>query len=148
MSEMFDSSYITGPVGELLEKWKVPAEPVDWFSRLGLVYLATPYSKYKGGIDAAFAAAAELSARLLVRGMRVFSPICHTHPIAIHGKLDPYAHDVWLPFDEAMMQKSDTLVVALMDGWNQSRGVKHEMDFFREVRKPIYFLDPLTLGLV
>ncbi len=108
---------------------------------LGLAYLATPYSKYPAGIFAAFADAAKLSARLLAAGIRVYSPICHTHPISFHGGLDPLDLTIWLPFDEAMMEKADCLIVAHMKGWDESKGIKHEIQFFENAGKPIFDLD-------
>ena len=53
--------------------------------RFDLVYLATPYSKFPGGIQAAFIDAACIAARLLRAGVKVYSPITHTHPIGRVG---------------------------------------------------------------
>lgn len=117
-----------------------------WISGLGLAYLATPYTKYLGGnLEQAFIDAAKLTALLLRTGIKVYSPICHTHPIAMHGNLDPRDHSIWLPFDEAMMTAADTLIVAHMPGWQESFGVAHEIKFFEDRRKPIFDLDPATL---
>jgi hypothetical protein len=112
-----------------------------------LAYLATPYSKYPAGIEAAFRDAAALTGRLLVSGLRVYSPIAHTHPVAIYSGLDPFDHKIWLPFDEAMMRAADVLVVAHMDGWEESYGIAHEIKFFADARKPIYDLNPSTLSM-
>lgn len=113
-----------------------------------LAYLATPYTKYPdGGIAGAFAAAAKLAARLLVAGVNVYSPIAHTHPLAMFGNLDPLDHNIWLPFDEAMMGKADVLVVAHMEGWESSKGIAHEVAYFTRANKPIYDLDPQTLSM-
>lgn len=112
-----------------------------------LYYLATPYTKYAKGIEAAFTEAAELASRLLVAGHKVYSPIAHTHPLAIHGKLDPLDHNIWLPFDGAMMRACDALLVAHMDGWQQSKGVLHEIQIFAEAKKPIFHLDIDTLAM-
>lgn len=112
-----------------------------------LYYLATPYTKYAKGINAAFMDAAELAARLLGAGHKVYSPIAHTHPVAIHGKIDPLDHDIWLPFDGAMMAKCDALLVAHMDGWQQSKGVLHEIQVFAKASKPIFDLDVDTLAM-
>lgn len=112
-----------------------------------LAYLATPYSKYPGGLDAAFRDAAALAARLLVAGIAVYSPIAHTHPLAIYGDLDPLDHSIWLPFDAAMMARCDVLIVAHMDGWEQSFGVAHEIEVFQGAGKGIYDLDPATLKM-
>lgn len=111
----------------------------------GLIYLATPYSKYPHGLQDAFVSAAKLAGQLLKKGAKCYSPIAHTHPIAIHGSIDPYAHDIWLPFDEAIMNVSDCLFVAMMNGWLASKGVEHEILFFRDAKKPVYLLDPASL---
>lgn len=113
-----------------------------------LAYLATPYTKYRAGPEQAFIDAAKLAGRLLIAGVNVYSPITHTHPIAVHGNLDPLDHAIWLPFDEAMMIAADVLIVARMDGWSESRGIAHEIQFFEESHKPIFDLDPATLLMV
>lgn len=114
-----------------------------------LAYLATPYSKYKNGdLNAAFIDASKLAARLLTIGVKVYSPIAHTHPLAIHGGLDPLDHAIWLPFDETMMNVSNVLIVAHMEGWRESFGITHEVDFFGRQNKPIFDLDPVTLNML
>lgn len=114
-----------------------------------LAYLATPYSKYKNGdLNAAFVDASRLASRLLVAGVKVYSPIAHTHPLAIHGGLDPLDYTIWLPFDETMMKVSDVLIVAHMDGWRESFGIAHEVDFFHRSNKPIFDLDTNTLNML
>lgn len=110
-------------------------------------YLATPYSKYKHGIERAFVDAAKLAARLLKKGMSVYSPIAHTHPLAVNGKIDPLNHDIWLPFDEAMMHACCGLLVAHLSGWRESKGIAHEIAFFERMKKPITDLDPRTLQM-
>lgn len=105
-----------------------------------LVYLATPYSKYKAGIHMAFVDASIFAARLLQSGVNVYSPIAHTHPLAIYGNIDPLDHNVWLPFDKSMMEASEALVVAEMQGWQESKGIQHEIEFFERAGKPIYYL--------
>lgn len=112
-----------------------------------LAYLATPYTKYAAGIDAAFRDASALAAELLRAGIAVYSPIAHCHPLAIHGGLDPLDHSVWIPFDAAMMDAAKVLIVAHMDGWRESFGVTHEIGVFARAGKPIYDLDPATLSM-
>jgi hypothetical protein len=113
----------------------------------GLTYLATPYSKYVDGIEAAFQDASWLAARLLQEGLQVFSPIAHTHPLAEYGQLDPLDLSIWLPLDDAFLKVCDTLFVARLDGWSISKGVAHEIEFFQRARKPIYFVRPDTLDV-
>ena len=110
-----------------------------------LIYLATPYSKYESGLSMAFVDAARLTARLLKEGYKVYSPIAHTHPIAVYGNVDPYDHDIWMPFDQAMMDVSDILVIATFPGWEKSKGISIEIEVFKKAGKTICFLDPNDL---
>lgn len=116
-------------------------------ARYRLCYLATPYTRYRAGIEAAFMEAANLAADLLRKGVCCYSPIAHTHPIAVHGGLDATDHSVWLPFDERMMDAACALIVARMPGWHESRGVRHEIDVFAREGKPIWSIDPATLAV-
>ncbi len=116
--------------------------------RFDLLYLATPYTKYEGGITLAYIGACKLAARLLRLGVRVYCPIAHGHPIAVHGGIDPHDLPIWLPFDGAMMDKADALLVATMKGWDHSIGVKHEIAAFGEAKKPVYFLSPEDLTIM
>ena len=112
---------------------------------IGLLYVGTPYSKYAAGIDAAFQDAAKVAAKLLRAGLKVYSPIAHTHPVALYGEIDPLDLSVWLPFDATMMAKSNALVVAMMQGWEASSGIRHEMEEFVLAGKPVFFLNVETL---
>jgi len=103
-------------------------------------YLATVYSKHPRGINAAFEEAAKVSARLVEQGLAVFSPIAHSHPVAIHGGLDPLDHSVWMPLDEPMMNAAHGIIVVQMEGWRESYGVGLEIKAFRAAGKPVLFL--------
>ena len=107
-----------------------------------LVYLATPYSKYEGGIDAAAVAAARVSGKLLKRKVRVFSPIVHTHYVCVATDIDPFDHEFWMDADSPFMDLCAALVVVRMPGWDTSYGVNKEIVHFAESGKPIYGMDP------
>lgn len=112
-----------------------------------LTYLASPYSRFPGGHVKAFEETARLAAKLLREGMRIFSPITHCHPIALYGDIDPLDHDIWLPFDEAMMDACEYLLVARMPGWQDSKGIAHEIELFQRFGKPIFHLDPDSMTI-
>src|SRR3990167_4220981 len=112
---------------------------IDALKRYDLVYIATPYSKYPKGMGMAFAEAASITCQLMLAGIKGYSPIAHTHPLAIYGNVDPGNHDVWLPFDQAMMNKSDAMCIIMMEGWKESKGITHEIEYFTKVAKPIYY---------
>jgi len=116
--------------------------------QFGLIYLATVYSKHPEGLEVAFRHAAILASRLMLKEINVYSPICHTHPMAIHAGLNPLDHSIWLPFDEVIMKKADALLVAMMERWEDSVGIAHEIKRFTEMQKPIYYLDPVLLKIV
>lgn len=96
----------------------------------GYWYLATPYSKHPGGIERAFEDASKAAGILLSRGVSVYCPIAHTHPIAIHGDLDPYSHEIFLPLDEKMMRHAYGILVVEMPTWEISFGIAHEIEWF------------------
>jgi hypothetical protein len=108
----------------------------------GYWYLGSPYSKYPDGREAAFKEICRIAAEFAKRGIAVYSPIAHTHPIAENGGLDSLDHSIWLPFDTPMMGGAVGLIVAKMASWEDSYGLGEEIRFFGQVGRPIYFLDP------
>jgi hypothetical protein len=108
-------------------------------------YLATPYSKYPDGLEAAFRLACEQTAFLIRHKVRVYSPIAHTHPVAIHGGIDPYDHAIWLPADAPFMAAAHGLIVLRAASWEISRGIAAEIEEFQAAGKPIIYMDPNIL---
>jgi hypothetical protein len=114
-------------------------------ARFRLVYLATPYTKYEGGIDKAHEDACVLAGALLNKGIRVFSPIAHCHMIAKLGGVEPLSHEIWLEIDEPLMEPCEAILVGELDGWDESYGVDYELDVFNAAGKPVFFINPNTL---
>jgi hypothetical protein len=105
-------------------------------------YLGTPYSKWPKGVDDAYAEACKQAAILLRAGVNVLSPIAATHGVALHGKIDPKDHRIWLPLDRHFMEAAQGIIVCMMDGWDQSVGVTYEIEYFEHARKPIVYMLP------
>ncbi len=103
------------------------------------VYLATPYSKYPGGLEAAFRLACEATGLLIRAGIGVYSPIAHTHPVAMASGLDPLDHAIWLPADAPMMAAAGSLIVVMADTWERSYGIGEEIKAFQAAGKPISY---------
>lgn len=120
-------------------------ESFDALRRFDLSYLATPYSRYPGGIEKAFADAASLAGRLFMLGIHVFSPIAHGHPLSVHGGVPPLNHNLWLEYDEKLMEVCDALIIAELDGWLDSEGIQYERDVFEAADKPVFYIEPKTL---
>ena len=111
----------------------------------GFVYVGTPYTNYPGGRGEAARLACVYAAKLMRRGLKVFSPIAHSHPIARYGGLDETDHFLWVAADRPFVEAANSLIVVMMDGWAQSRGLAHEIDEFIRQHKPILYVDPRTL---
>lgn len=105
----------------------------------GYLYVATPYTKYPGGIEEAFREACRVTAVLMRQGAKVFSPIAHTHPIATYGGIDPKDWEFWMAADAPLMEAASGLIVVMMPGWEESAGVAAEIEAFKAAGKPIYY---------
>lgn len=106
----------------------------------GFWYLASPYSKYSMGTEAAFRHVCKLVGKLLSAGIHCYSPIAHTHPVAKYGGLDPLDHEIYLPMDREIFKHAHGILVAQMPGWDESYGISVEIAEFQAAEKPVFFL--------
>jgi len=109
-----------------------------------MLYLAVPYSDdsyaiRKGRFEVANVAASQL----VQQGNHVFSPISHTHPIALQGNL-PVDWEYWEEYDRIMLSVCTELVVLLIDGWLTSVGVQAEIKIAKETGMKISYMNPHT----
>lgn len=108
-----------------------------------MIYLASPYSHPDPDVLVQRADdVAKIASDLMQGGMRVFCPIAHTHAIALHGL--PKGWDFWEGYDREYLEFCDELIVALMDGWQDSTGVNAEIKIMNELGKPVKYYDPAT----
>jgi len=105
----------------------------------GFYYLATPYSKHPRGTEAAFQEAIAAAVTCIRAGVMVYSPIVHTHPIAVAGEL-PGHFEQWAAFDKAMIAASEGIIVVQMDGWQQSSGIAAEIEMAAALGKPVLYV--------
>jgi hypothetical protein len=111
-----------------------------------MIYLATPYWSDDPNLRPdRFILACRIAAKLMLEGHVVFSPIAHSHSVAVHGNLPP-GHDFdWMAQDLPMLRNCQMLLVAMMPGWKESKGIALEI---REAaREHIYteYLDYETM---
>lgn len=105
-------------------------------------YVATPYSRYPGGHEAAFVAAASHTASLARAGLAVVSPVVATYPLVIHGGLRLTTFDEVFPLIGPMMDGTDGMIVVQLEGWDESFGISKERKIFTIGRKPIIDVPP------
>lgn len=106
----------------------------------GYWYLASPYSN-QPSTAMAFTTAAVAAAWLIGHGVRVYSPITHSHPIAHYGQIDPLDLDLWLRVDKPFMQHAEGMIVLQLRDWGKSEGIRREVAAFAEMGKPIHYMD-------
>lgn len=106
-----------------------------------LIYLATAYSHedpltmYERYVQAVY-----IQGNLLRQGKHVYCPIAHTHHAA--GLVDlPTDWQFWQSHCELMLSKCNRLLVAKMDGWEQSKGVQAEIEYAKKIGMPVEYLD-------
>jgi len=102
-----------------------------------LIYLASPYTHPSSAIrQARFEAVCEVAGRLMKKGLHVFSPIAHTHCIALMAGL-PSDIRYWQEYDTKILSRCDELWVCTLDGWLQSSGVEFEINLARKIPIPV-----------
>lgn len=105
----------------------------------GYWYMASPYSKYPAGQGEAFDKAARAAALLMQKGIRVFSPITHSHPIEKIGGLTA-SHEEWMAMDWPLVFNSVGVLVLQLAGWDTSIGVSMERAWAQGLGKPVVSL--------
>jgi hypothetical protein len=78
------------------------------------------------------------AATVAKHGHIVYSPITHSAPLTRRGL--NLTHDEWMAFDKPFMELCDVLLVVTLDGWEQSKGVWHEIETFGMADKTIEYL--------
>jgi len=123
-----------------------------------LVYLATPYSwkpkskeigvnkpdtkeKDKQVREERYEKVNKVSAKLLLSGFWVYSPISMTHPIAQYIPEEKDCYDLWIPLDLNLLLKCDLVFVLCIDGWKESDGVTKEINFAKEQGIPVVYIN-------
>lgn len=109
-----------------------------------LMYLASPYSHKDINVCVErFRAICRFAAKAIAEGYNVYSPIAHSHSIAMHGEVDHLAHELWMKQDMVMLPRCDELWVCMMDGWENSDGMKMEIAYAKEHDIPVHFMEAI-----
>lgn len=109
-----------------------------------LIYLACPYTHADAKVRLRrFELATKAAAALIGNGHIVFSPITMTHPIDIEmaGAANTLGSEFWVTFDQTFMERCDVFALLPLDGWQESGGIKRELEYFIREGKPLKMLD-------
>lgn len=105
----------------------------------GYLYIASPYTHDDPMIrQRRYEKALDFTAWLAVTyRMWGFSPIGHSHNMVTMRDL-PFTFEFWDDWNRCMIRTSIGLVVFMLPGWEDSKGINAEMLFAKEIGKPIY----------
>lgn len=81
------------------------------------------------------------SADLMSKGLHVFSPITHCHPMALLADL-PRDFEFWKAYCNKTLSVCDQVIVYCQEGWRQSTGVKAEIKLAKAQGKTILYTKP------
>jgi hypothetical protein len=106
-----------------------------------LIYLASPYSHNNPAVrEHRFIQARLFTIRYLSEGFPIFSPIVYGRDMEKALGTDFRS---WQSLNDAMVQAASQFWVLQLDGWQDSKGIAHELALARDLRKTVAFLAPL-----
>ena len=100
------------------------------------IYLASPYSGTETQQIERYKQVCQSAADIIRMGYAVFSPIAHSHGIAVHGGLNG-DHSTWKDQNLAWLEWCNEVWVVNMPGWDESKGVGWEMKMAKSMGKPV-----------
>jgi hypothetical protein len=102
---------------------------------MGLIYLASPYSHKNEAVRRArYLAVRHITLEMLIEGFAVFSPIVYGRDM--EGQIG-MSFEPWAKFNDTMLAACDEVHVLQLDGWEDSRGIKHELEVAKRLKKPV-----------
>ena len=103
------------------------------------IYLLSPYSHERESIRYwRWSMACEHAGKLMAAGFLVYSPIAHTHSIAVQHEL-PLNWEYWKALDTSFIRDwCDIGVILELPGWRESVGVNAELQIFGRLGKRVY----------
>jgi len=111
----------------------------------GFLYIASPYSKANEQLrQDRYMGICATCAYFIKYDWTVYSPIAHWHPIASRFGL-PEGMDFWRQHDLTMLYASCKMIVAMIQGWKDSDGIKEEIEFAKRRNIPVEYFDTEAL---
>lgn len=106
----------------------------------GYHYIASPYTHNDPMVrQRRFEKALDFTVWLALKyRMWGFSPIGHSHHMSsLHPEL-PYTFEFWDNWNRAMIRPAVSMIVLQIPGWEESKGIAAEMEYCKEIGKPVY----------
>ena len=105
------------------------------------IYLAAPYSHsdMKVKIDR-FNKVTKKAGELMTQGYIVYSPITHSHPIAMQCEL-PGEWEFWEKIDRVFIEWAHEVWVLQLEGFEESNGINAEIIIARRLGRCVMFIN-------
>jgi hypothetical protein len=81
--------------------------------------------------------ALQATATLMLRDYCVFSPLSHSIPLTDPRFELPQYHEFWMKQDLAILEASVGVILLQLPGWEQSRGVRAEIEHAKKCGLPV-----------
>jgi hypothetical protein len=105
---------------------------------MSFIYLASPYSHPSADVrESRWRAARQTTIYYLRRGQPIFSPIVYGRDMEAHLGTD---FKSWQPLNDAMVRVCWEVRVLCLPGWENSKGVAHEIRLANSLRKPVSYI--------
>ena len=88
-----------------------------------------------------------LAVDLKNQGHHIYCPIAETAALAKHAHLLGTSWEDWREHDLVLLDRCDELWIAMIDGWQQSKGVRGELKFALQRGIPVCFVN-LDAGFI
>ena len=110
---------------------------------MSLIYLASPYTHKNEAVrEYRFLVARYFTITSLRNHQPIFSPIVYGKDMERQIGTDYLS---WQAINDAMIRACSEFWVLQIDGWEDSKGVRHEIKLAKALRKPITYLEPPEL---
>ena len=107
-----------------------------------LIYLASPYSHPDADVRRdRFERVCVAAGLLLENGHLVYSPIAHSHSIAELSYMATGWVD-WSRLDAEMLRRCDRVIVLMIDGWEESKGIMAEVALAEQMGMRVTYMTP------
>lgn len=113
-------------------------------------YLTSPCGGHVHGLEAAFRDASKAVRLLEEAKIPVYSPVVHGSIAAAVSEFlrDPLDLTIWMFVEQPVVDDACGLIVLMLEGWDKSFGIKHEIDTFEKAGKPVIYMTPGEVPLV
>lgn len=114
------------------------------------VYLASPYTDESFRVEEErFIDVTSIAGHLLEKHhVSMFLPITQSHLLRKYNPNLLGTFEAWRDIDLDQIDRQDEVWVVMLKGWKESKGVSAEINYALQKKKPIKYIDPITMEIL